>query len=102
MKKLILATLALSLLGGATAASAEPWERPDYRVDRELIRDVPMHRWVRGDRFVMAPGFVVVNDWDNFRLRPPAFGFHWVRAGDDFLLINNHTGRIVDVVDVQR
>jgi|SRR5579864_7636093 len=101
MKKLILATLALSLLGGATAASAEPWERPDYRVHRELIREVPMHRWVRGERFVMAPGFIAVNDWDHFRLRPPAFGYHWVRAGDDFLLINNRTGIVAHVVDAR-
>jgi Ni/Co efflux regulator RcnB len=101
MKKMILAALAVSLLGSATAASAEPWERPDHRIHRDFIRDVPMHRWVRGERFVMAPGFVIVNDWDHFRLRPPAFGFHWVRAGDDFLLINNRTGAVVDVVDAR-
>jgi len=103
MKKLISAALALSLLGAAGAASAAPfWGPPtDGRgFRREVIRDVPGHRaWVRGERFV-APvgGYVVVNDWRYLRLRPPPFGFHWVREGHDFLLVNNRSGIIANVM----
>jgi Ni/Co efflux regulator RcnB len=48
----------------------------------------------------MAPsgGYVVVNDWRYFRLRPPPFGFHWVRAGHDFLLVGNRNGFIADMI----
>ena len=103
MKKLISAALALSLLGAASAAAAAPfWGPPmDGRgFRREAIRDVPRHHsWMRGERFV-APvgGFVVVNDWRYFRLRPPPFGFHWVREGRDFLLVNNRSGIVEDVI----
>jgi Ni/Co efflux regulator RcnB len=102
MKKLISAALALALLGSAGAASAAPWGPPMRGRDfhREMVRDFPRHRvWVRGERFV-APrgGYVMVNDWHYFRLRPPPFGFHWVQAGRDFLLIGNRNGFIADVI----
>jgi len=103
MKKLISAALAVSLLGAASAASAAPfWGPPKYGpgFHREAVREFPRHRvWVRGERFI-APigGYVMVNDWGNFRLRPPPFGFHWVREGRDFLLVNNRSGIIADVM----
>jgi Ni/Co efflux regulator RcnB len=101
MKKLISAALALSLLGSASAASAAPfWGPPARGFHREMVRDFPGHHvWVRGERFV-APhgGYVMVNDWRYLRLRPPPFGFHWVRDGRDFLLIGNRDGFIADVI----
>ena len=101
MKKIIASVLALSLLGGATAASAAPFYGPMHGpvFHREMVRFGPPHRvWMRGERFVPAPGYMIVNDWRYFRLRPPLFGFHWVRAGGDFLLVANRSGRIVDVI----
>ena len=101
MKKIIASALALSLLGGATAASAASFYGPMHGpvFYREMVRLGPPHRvWMRGERFVAAPGYLVVNDWRYFRLRPPPFGFHWVRAGGDFLLVADRGGRIVDVI----
>ena len=100
MKKIFTAVLALTLLGTA-AASAAPFYGPMRGpvIHREAARYFPGHRvWVRGERFISGPGFVAVNDWRFFRLRPPPFGFHWVRAGSDFLLVANRSGIIADVI----
>jgi Ni/Co efflux regulator RcnB len=98
--KLFSAALAISLLAGtAGAAFADPRDRDGDH--REFMRDAPRHEFMRGDRFVMERGYMTVRDWRGMRLRAPAFGSHWVRAGADFLLISNRTGRILDVVVVR-
>jgi Ni/Co efflux regulator RcnB len=103
MKTLVSAALALSLLGIAGTANAAPFYGPMHGpvYHREAVRFAPGHHvWVRGERFVPGYGrFVVVDDWRAFRLARPAFGAHWVRAGDDFLLVSNRTGTILQVVE---
>ena len=109
MKRLVLATLALSLLSGAAYAAPDDRDRdhdrdrdrdrPAYGLHREEEREAAKHRWVRGEHFVRGPGFVVLNDWNHFRLRPPPFGFYWAREGGDFLLINYRTGLVADVIE---
>ena len=103
MKTLISAALALSLLGIADTASAATFYGPMHGpvINREAVRFAPAHQvWVRGERFSPAFGrFVLVDDWRGFRLPRPAYGAHWVRVGDDFLLISNRNGSILDVVD---
>jgi Ni/Co efflux regulator RcnB len=101
MKNIFSAVLALTLLGGATAGNAAPFYGPMRGpvFQHEAARFVPQHRvWMRGERFFGGPGFVIVNDWRYFRLRPPPFGFHWVRAGGEFLLVANRSGFIADVI----
>ena len=106
IKKLISAGLGISvLLGTAAAAWADPYER-DRDHDRRVVEhrdfdrdhDRARHVWVRGERFIRAPGYLDVRDWWNMRLHRPPIGFHWVRAGDDFLLVNSRSGFILDVV----
>jgi Ni/Co efflux regulator RcnB len=103
MKTLISAAVALSLLSIAGPASAATFYGPMHGpvVTREAVRFAPgRHVWVRGERFSPAFGrFVLVDDWRGFRLPRPAFGAHWVRVGDDFLLISNRNGRVLDVID---
>ncbi len=98
MKHLIATTIAALLLG-ATAASAAPFHGHGPRGHYDVVRHVPdRHIWVRGERFI--PGvhrYAVVDDWRPFQLRRPTYGFSWIRAGGNFLLVNNRTGRIVDV-----
>ena len=103
MKRTISAVLALTLLGG-TAATAAPFHPgpfgPPGLARHDVVRYAPRHHvWVRGDRFY-APGYryVVVNDWYRFHLRRPPYGYHWVRYGDDFLLVALTTGFIADVM----
>ena len=93
---LVSAALAVSLLAGtASAAFADPRDRDNHR---EFMRDAPRHEFMRGDRFVMERGYVTIRDWRDMRLSRPHFDAHWVRAGAQFLLISNRTGRVLDVV----
>jgi len=124
LKTLMTGALALSLLGGATAASAHPSpaigvriEHVDYRDhdrgDRRDFRDHRFdhrdygrdygrygwnHRWVRGERFYPAYGSFVVNDWNRYHLRRPPYGYHWVNYNGDYLLVAIGTGIIADML----
>ena len=55
----------------------------------------------RGERFYAerAPNYVIINDyrrWD--RLRPPPRGYHWVRSGNDAVLVAITTGIVASVI----
>lgn len=55
----------------------------------------------RGERFYAnrAPNYYVIRDyrrWD--RLRPPPRGYHWVRSGDDALLVGIASGIVASVI----
>jgi len=43
------------------------------------------------------PAFVIDEYW-RFHLRRPPYGYHWVQAGGEFLLVSISTGQIFDVV----
>jgi len=96
------AVLAATLLAG-TAASAQPFHPGPFGPHRfarhDVVRFAPRHVWVRGERFY-APSYryLVVNDWYRWNLRRPPYGYHWVRSGDDFLLVALSTGLILDVM----
>jgi Ni/Co efflux regulator RcnB len=54
------------------------------------VRGTP--HWERGDR--LPPEFrgdrYVVGDWQAMHLRKPPRGYHWVRVGDRFLLVEKN------------
>lgn len=59
----------------------------------------------RGDLFIGTPLpkylFTVshrVDNWQRLRLGAPGYRQHWVRAGNDFVLVSQTTGRITRVV----
>jgi Ni/Co efflux regulator RcnB len=106
LKTLMTGALALSLLGG-TAAMAQPMHGPvgHDRFDRDRfehrdMRFAPRHVWVRGEHFrpVYGRSYFVVNDWYRYHLRRPPYGYHWVRYGDDYLLVALGTGIIADML----
>src|SRR5262245_20738730 len=92
MKTLIAGALTAILMGTA-AAEAAPFYGPMAvpRFAPVVVRPVMRpSMWVRGARFMPASGrYVTIADWRPYSLRRPQFGFHWVRVGGDFLLINN-------------
>jgi Ni/Co efflux regulator RcnB len=51
--------------------------------------------WQRGHRYY-GPTYVVRN-YGYYRLRPPPYGYRWVRADNDFLLVAITTGMILDI-----
>jgi Ni/Co efflux regulator RcnB len=58
------------------------------------------HAWRRGEWlpsvFIMDTYFI--NDWYDFGLYDPAYGYEWIRVGADALLVDLATGQVVDVV----
>jgi len=103
MKRILMATLALSLLSAAAAGAqpnqgrfnqddrADGWNDPDSRWGDP--------RWSRGDRVpnqYRQNQYVVTNWWD-YGLRRPPRGYHWVHNDrNDFFLISIRTGTIND------
>lgn len=55
------------------------------------------HHWERG-HYYSGP-VVIIQDYDQYRLRPPPRGYHWVRDEDDnYVLVAVATGIILDAV----
>jgi hypothetical protein len=58
------------------------------------------HSWAFGEILPRAwyGSDYLLEDWWNYGLPYPPPGYDWVRVGDDALLIDNYTGRVVQVV----
>jgi len=54
------------------------------------------HRWNRGDRFDRryASNYMVVSNPYYYNLRPAPYGYHWVRSGNDAVLVALASGII--------
>ncbi len=61
-------------------------------VDRTVTRGPQYRSWRRGERFDyrQARNYRVINDWRGYRgrhLYAPPRGYHWVRSGNDAVLV---------------
>lgn len=58
------------------------------------------HRWAKGQRFDRryANNYQVVNNYRGYRLNAPPRGYHWVRSGNDAVLVAITSGIIGAVV----
>ena len=117
MKKLILAALAASAALTpivATSAEAQGRERhttvvrhqPNGRtvvINRTVTRNQPQfRRWNKGQRFDrrQAQNYTEIRDWRSYRgrrLYAPPRGYHWVRSGNDAVLVAV-TGELIGAV----
>jgi Ni/Co efflux regulator RcnB len=54
------------------------------------------HRWNRGDRFDRryASNYMVISNPYAYNLRPAPYGYHWVRSGNDAVLVALASGII--------
>ena len=99
MKKLILGVLAATIVASPLAiapASAAPQQRDqrDHRADNRG-RGAPApnyRRWAKGQRFDSryAQNYSQINNWQAYRgrrLYAPPRGYHWVRSGNDAVLV---------------
>jgi Ni/Co efflux regulator RcnB len=118
MKKLIIAAAAASLLASPFAiapASAAPQRQEVTRVQtgphgrtvvtkRVVTPARPQWRkWNKGQRFDnrYAQNYRVVNNWQQYRgrrLYAPPRGYHWVRSGNDAVLVAITGGLIGAVI----
>jgi Ni/Co efflux regulator RcnB len=53
--------------------------------------------WRRGGYLPPAEQSYVVGDYPRYHLRRPPYGYHWVRIGNQFMLVSSSTGLIFDV-----
>jgi Ni/Co efflux regulator RcnB len=118
MKRLLTATLALSLLAG-TAASAQPYgQRQDNNGGYQQNRDQQNrhdnrgdqgdrgnhygqnHRWARGERlpssYYSDRGHYV--DYRRYHLRQPPRGYQWVQVDNNYALVAVTSGLIASII----
>jgi Ni/Co efflux regulator RcnB len=58
------------------------------------------HVWSFGEflpQAWVAPEYLI-EDWWNYDLPEPPYGYDWIRVGDDALLVDEYDGRVVQVV----
>ena len=98
MKKLILGAIATAMLASpiaiTPAAAAPDRDHRDHRYDdRGRGAPDPRYRnWTRGQRFDRryAQNYREVPNWQQYRgrrLYAPPRGYHWVRSGNDAVLV---------------
>jgi Ni/Co efflux regulator RcnB len=104
MKRLVLATVALSLLA-APAAFAKPqdYRHNDHRTTHVVKKKVIVKktRWQRGHRLPHGQHYVVVKDYGRYHLRRPPRGQHWVRVDNQYLLVGITSGIIAALINAQ-
>ncbi|MGN6467608.1 MAG: RcnB family protein [Rhizobiaceae bacterium] len=108
MKRLVLATVALSLLA-APAAFAQPQDlhhkgpHPTHVVKKKVVKRVVVRKshWQRGHRLPHGQHYVVVKDYGRYHLRRPPVGQHWVRVDNQYLLVGVTSGIIAALVNAQ-
>ncbi len=98
MKKLIIGALTIAALASPlaidTAAAAPRHDRNGYSQPNRYTPPAPQRyrNWARGQRFDSryARNYQVVNNWQQYRgrrLYAPPRGYHWVRSGNDAVLV---------------
>ena len=115
MRPQIFATLAMFWLAGPALAALPQLNSPTapadiagqgrlagQHLDQTMIGDArhPIaHVYKRGEHLTSAYGsFDVVRDWSRYALPPPPDGYHWVRFGTNYMLVQSDTGVISDIV----
>jgi Ni/Co efflux regulator RcnB len=110
MKKIALALAGASV--AITGLAATPAAAADFRGHdrgryeqvhkrRVVVKKVNKNRfqarrWQRGQRFDRryASNYMVISNPSYYRLRPAPYGYHWVRSGNDAVLVALASGII--------
>jgi len=114
MKKFVAAAVALSMIG--TTAMAAPYPSyangPNRGHAEQSYRYNDQHRdngrfaqnryvhWKKGDRFDRhrAANYRVINTPRSYRLYNPSRGYHWVRSGNDAVLVGITSGIVAAIM----
>jgi Ni/Co efflux regulator RcnB len=100
MKSFLLTTLAAALVVPTMAAPALAKDnRPDNH-GREVSRVANHHQFKRGEKFDRryASNYREINYRGYKSLKAPPRGYHWVRSGNDALLVAISSGVIASIV----
>ncbi len=70
-------------------------KKPDRHV---VVRKKTVTRWHRGDRLPAWQRNVVVRDYHRYGLWRPAYGQHWVKVDNHYLLVGITSGIIAGLI----
>lgn len=78
-------------------------KRSVIRNDRNVRNDRGIrngHRWAKGQRFDRryANNYRVLNNYRDYRLAAPPRGYHWVRSGNDAVMVAITSGIIGAII----
>ena len=116
MKKFVAAAIALSMIGTSAMAAPYPsygsgpnrghveqsyrqgsakWDNSHQRVSQNRYV-----QWKKGDRFDRhrATNYRVINSPRTYRLYNPPRGYHWVRSGNDAVLVGITSGIVAAIM----
>lgn len=113
LKKFLMALTATSMIASpmvASQAQAAP-QREVHQVVKQgphgrtvtrttVIRKDDHRRWAKGQRFDRrhATNYRVIDNYRGYHLKAPPRGYHWVRSGNDAVLIAVTSGIIASVI----
>jgi Ni/Co efflux regulator RcnB len=108
MKKIILATVAFSLIAtpAAFAQSYHPQSQHNFKKNDPRHgfgngKDARQHRrWAKGQRLDQGyrRNYINARDYRRYRLRQPPRGYQWVRVDNDFIMVSVATGLISSII----
>lgn len=99
MKRLLLAGLAAALVLPAVAAPA--MAKDNHRDNHgQVSRVASHHQFKRGEKFDrrQASNYQEINYRTSKRLKAPPRGYHWVRSGNDALLVSSRDNVISSLI----
>lgn len=116
MKRLILATVALSMLAAPAAMAGERygqrhgnpgwhemspkhsgWDKPEWKKGPQWKQGKKAH-WKKGQRFNDWKRGHSIQDYKRHGLRKPGHGQRWVRVDNDYILIAVSSGIIAALI----
>ena len=110
MKKIILATVAFSLIATPAAFAQSRYSQPQHNSQKNYNSgnkygnhgkaQVRKQRWARGQRLDnnYRRNYVQSRDYRRYRLHQPPRGYQWVRVDNDFILVSVATGLISSII----
>jgi Ni/Co efflux regulator RcnB len=106
--KLTIMTFAAVLLAGPVASAQVQVKEPSPAAESKApqpetkggeARNPEPHIYKLGEHLSEAYGsYEIVDNWQQSKLMRPPEGHHWVRYGDNYLLVTATDGRITEIV----
>lgn len=100
MKHLLVTGLAAALVLPAVAAPAMAKDNHSDNHGRQVSHVASHHQFKRGEKFDrrQASNYQEINYRTNKRLKAPPRGYHWVRSGNDALLVSSRDNMISTLI----
>lgn len=97
MKRLIISSLAASLLLVSVAQAQQQSSPSQERQQRRVEQPVKKNQWKRGGKLPSSRHHAEFKDYRKHGLQAPGKGQRWVRVDGQYLLIAVATGAILSV-----